>query len=103
MVQGGSFPLAVMPRAGSNFFFSRLPRFGVWGLGDGIQGLGCGVSGSRFGIRFWGFGSRVQSLGVARPGLSVVHRQLALRIRDVGLQGYLAHKKQRPPRTLRWE
>ena len=91
--------------------------FGVWGLGFGVWGLGFGVWG--LGFRVWGmefrtsgFGLMVYSIGF-RPDLQAsslcqepygvcvpcgVHLQEYKNPRT--LQGYLAHNKTPPPRTV---
>ena len=79
------------------------PPFVFEGVGCKVQGVGCGFEGLRF--KVWGLGLGVWGLGVhvadgnseseappapTPPPLCMVQ----------GFQGYLAHEKQRPPRTL---
>ena len=76
--------------------------FGVWGLGFGVWGLGFWVSG--FGFRVEGSELRVSGLGLGCRWCrveSLAGGELRVQVADdQGSQGYLAHKKQRPPRDL---
>ena len=87
----------------------RVPGFGCSGLGITVPGFGFRVQGSGFsgsrvaGFRVQGlvssvlgsvfsvFGLRVWGLGLAGG----THTELGIRV--MGIQGYLAHKKQLPP------
>jgi hypothetical protein len=90
----------------TNIFFLRFRvldfGFGVGGLGFGVWGFGFRTSGFGFrvsGFEFWVMGLGFEDWGWGAGFLVVWRGRPAAPWRDL-LQGYLAHKKTHPLRTL---